>query len=56
MKKRKRGRPSQDRTEYLEVRIDRAEKANYNAAAKTMGVSLSAWVRLTLNLAVDRGP
>jgi hypothetical protein len=47
-KKRPRGRPSQGRTEHLEVMLTPAEKRRFSAAARRNGLSMSDWVRLCL--------
>jgi uncharacterized protein (DUF1778 family) len=47
-KKPQRGRPSQGRSEYLEVRLTTEEKSRYEQAAATNGLSVSDWVRLSL--------
>lgn len=47
-KKRGRGRPSQGRSEHLEVKLTPKEKAQYEKAAQGRGLSLSDWVRLNL--------
>ena len=44
-KKKKRGRPSQGRSEYLEVRLTPEEKQAFETAAEVNGQSLSDWVR-----------
>jgi predicted HicB family RNase H-like nuclease len=47
--KKKRGRPPKGpdggRPEYLDVRLEPAEKQAFSRAAEVAGVSLSAWVR-----------
>lgn len=47
-KKRGRGRPSQGRTEHLEVMLTPEEKRQFAAAARKDGLSVSDWVRLSL--------
>jgi predicted HicB family RNase H-like nuclease len=50
----KRGRPpkrvNQVKRRYLQVRVDSAEKASFDAAADLAGLALSAWVRERLRL------
>ena len=48
-KRSKRGRPSLGRTEYLEVRLSEAEKDRVSEAARRNGLSISDFVRLSLN-------
>lgn len=48
MKKRRRGRPSQGRTEHLEVMLTPEEKERFVAAAQGEGLSVSDWVRVNL--------
>lgn len=52
-KPKKAGRPPKEKTrdEYLEVRLDAAEKKAFNDAAELAGTGLSAWVRERLRLA-----
>jgi uncharacterized protein (DUF1778 family) len=38
----------------LEIRIDPAEKAAYDAAAHTAGLDRSDWIRFVLNAAAKR--
>jgi len=38
----------------LEIRVDPAEKAAYDAAADVSGLDRSEWIRLTLNAAAER--
>jgi predicted HicB family RNase H-like nuclease len=56
-KKQKVGRPKLAKGEakavVLQSRIQPAEKAAYQRAAKSAGVDLSTWVRETLNRAVQ---
>jgi len=47
-KKKKRGRPSMGRSEYLEVRLTPEEKSRYEQAASATGLALSDWVRVSL--------
>ena len=51
----KQGRPpklaSQVRRHYLQVRVNSAEKAAFDAAADLAGLALSAWLRERLRLA-----
>ena len=51
-KKQGAGRPrkpdSESKKEYLEVRVDAAEKAAFQQAAGLAGLPLSAWVRTRL--------
>lgn len=42
------GRPSQGRTESLDVKLTPEEMAHCRSCASAMGLSLSAWVRLVL--------
>jgi hypothetical protein len=42
------GRPSQGRSEYLEVRLTPEEKERFSTVASSTGLSLSDWVRLSL--------
>ena len=53
MAKRK-GRPPKGagkaKAEFLQVRVDEAEKRAFNAAAELAGLDLSAWVRERLRL------
>jgi uncharacterized protein (DUF1778 family) len=50
----KRGRPPSDpnktKGEYLEVRLDAAEKQAFKEAADLAGLALSAWVRERLRI------
>lgn len=48
VKKPRRGRPSQGRTEHLEVMLTPEEKRRFAAAAQKNGLSMSDWVRLCL--------
>jgi hypothetical protein len=48
VKKPRRGRPSQGRTEHLEVMLTPEEKRRFSAAAQRNGLSMSDWVRLCL--------
>jgi uncharacterized protein (DUF1778 family) len=48
-KRPKRGRPSLGRTEYLEVRLSEEEKERVSEAARRNGISISDFVRLSLN-------
>jgi hypothetical protein len=56
-KKAKVGRPPLAKGEakaiVLQSRVQPAEKANYQKAAKAAGLDLSAWVREVLNRAVQ---
>ena len=56
-KKVKVGRPPLPKGEakaiVLQSRVQPAEKANYQKAAKAAGVDLSTWIRETLNRAVQ---
>jgi predicted HicB family RNase H-like nuclease len=49
MAKKKMGRPPKPKSEqkgrYLQVRVDDAEKAAFDRAARLSGIDLSAWVR-----------
>ncbi|MFL5342128.1 MAG: DUF1778 domain-containing protein [Gemmataceae bacterium] len=58
MKTRSAGRPpkSGDKPmgERLEIRLEAGEKAAYTRAAEAAGVSLSDWIRATLNGAAKR--
>jgi predicted HicB family RNase H-like nuclease len=51
------GRPKLPKGEakgiVLQSRVQPAEKAAYQKAAKTAGVDLSTWVRETLNAAIN---
>ena len=47
-KKPQRGRPSQGRTEHLEVMLTAEEKRRFSAAAQRDGLSISDWVRFNL--------
>jgi predicted HicB family RNase H-like nuclease len=51
----RRGRPpkraSQVKRHYLQVRVNPAEKAAFDAAADLAGLALSAWVRERLRVA-----
>ena len=55
-KKAKVGRPRMAKGEakatVLQSRVQPAEKANYQKAAKAAGVDLSTWIRRTLNEAI----
>lgn len=50
--KKKPGRPkkasSGRKSRYLQVRVDAAEKATFDAAAEYVGLDLSQWVRTNL--------
>jgi hypothetical protein len=52
------GRPPKDpakkKGEFLQVRVDDAEKQAFNAAADLAGIDLSAWVRERLRLIARR--
>lgn len=56
-KPKKAGRPKLPKGEakgiVLQSRVQPAEKAAYQKAAKTAGVDLSTWVRETLNRSVN---
>lgn len=47
-KKPKRGRPSQGRSEHLEVMLTPEEKKRFTDAAQRDGLSVSDWVRVNL--------
>ena len=55
---RKRGRPpvpgGEAKADYLEVRLDSAEKEAFKSAAETAGLALSAWVRERLRRAAKK--
>ena len=55
-KKKKVGRPPMPKGEakaiVLQSRVQPAEKASYQEAAKSAGVDLSTWIRETLNQAI----
>ncbi len=55
-KSKKAGRPPKDKTrdEYLEVRLDAAEKEAFKDAAELAGTGVSAWVRERLRLAARK--
>lgn len=57
MAKRK-GRPpkgaDKTKTEFLQIRVEEAEKRAFNAAAELAGLDLSAWVRERLRLLARR--
>ena len=59
MQRKKVGRPKFAKGEakaiVLQSRVQPAEKAAYQKAAKSKGVDLSTWVRETLNAAVENG-
>jgi hypothetical protein len=48
---RPRGDPTRTKAEYLEVRLDPAEKQAFKEAADLAGLALSAWVRERLRIA-----
>lgn len=55
-KKPKVGRPSlgkDAKSVVLQSRVQETEKAAYQRAAKAAGVDLSAWIRQTLNAALN---
>lgn len=58
MSKSRFGRPpksgSKAMAERLEIRVDASEKAAYQAAAQTVGLERSEWIRLILNAAAKR--
>lgn len=56
VKKPKRGRPSQGRSEHLEVMLTPEEKRRFAEAAQRMGVSVSDWVRLNLRACSESPP
>ena len=54
-KRKKVGRPSlgkDAKSVVLQSRVQTAEKAAYQKAAKSAGVDLSSWIRQTLNEAI----
>ena len=56
-KRKKVGRPSlgkDAKSVVLQSRVQAAEKANYQKAAKAAGVDLSTWIRQTLNEAINQ--
>lgn len=52
----KRGRPPKDRrkAEYLDIRLEAAEKQAFKDAASLAGLDLSAWVRERLRVAARK--
>lgn len=42
--------PGKAKAEYLQVRVNAAEKRSFHAAAELAGLDLSAWVRERLRL------
>ena len=56
--KRKRGRPPKDPAEvksgWLQIRVDRDEKAQFFAAAEAVGLPLSEWAREQLRKAASK--
>jgi hypothetical protein len=42
--------PDQTKGEFLQIRVERAEKESFFAAAELAGLDLSAWVRVRLRL------
>jgi len=57
-KKAKVGRPKLAKGEakaiVLQSRVQPAEKANYQKAAKAAGIDLSTWIRQTLNKSISQ--